>query len=164
MGSNQTIIAPLVNANIRPYAFQFYARDFYKAYKKHKDGLPFSPARFFLLSRSIELAAKSLYLADGMPAEDLNNINHDLSKACDPDILKKFGVSLSSDQISELLKANDYYKHKGFEYFLYKYGNWKSSDFGSSGPQMALTGWPNLPDVNILESIVDLLLSIKLPD
>jgi hypothetical protein len=164
MELGQTIGPPLVDANIRPLAYQYYAKDFYEAYKKHKDGPKFSPARFFLISRSIELAAKSLQLADGLPAEDLNNINHDLSKACNPDILNKFGISLSTKQISELEKANDYYKNKGFEYFLYKIGNRRSSNFGSSGPQMALTGWPNLPDVDILETIVDSLISVKLPD
>lgn len=165
MESSQTVGPPLVDANIRPLAFQYYARDFYEAYKKHKVGLKFSPARFFLISRSIELAAKSLHLAAGKQADDLNNnIGHDLLNACDSDILKKSGISLSSTQINELQRANDYYKNKGFEYFLYKYGDYKNSNYGSSGPQKLWEVWPNLPDVNILESIVDLLLSVKLPD
>src|SRR3990167_874122 len=164
MGFNQKIEAPFLDANIRPFAFQHYAKDFYEAYKKHRNGPKFSPARLFLLSRSIDLAAKCLHLADGRPSEDLGNISHDLNKACDSDILKKFGIILSSDQINELKKANDYYQYKGFEYFLYKYGDWKGSDFGSSGPQNALLGWPDLPDESILESIADMLLSTKLPD
>jgi len=164
MESTQAIEAPFVKVKFRPFAFQYYAKDFYEAYKKHKDGPPFSPARYFLISRSIELAAKSLHLEVGKKAEDLNNARHDLLEACNSDILKKFDITFSDEQISELKKANDYYKDKGFEYFLYKTGDWKSSDFGSSGPQKVLTGWPDLPDVNILESIVDLLLSVKLSD
>jgi hypothetical protein len=162
MTHQQNMGIPLVDANIRPFAFQYYARDFYEAYKKHKSGPRFSPARYFLLSRSIELAAKSLHLADGKPAEELGNVNHNLESACDTTILNQFGISLNSQQLTELKKANDYYQHKGFEYYLYKSGDWKGSDFGSSGPEKTLQGWPDLPDLNTLESIFEMLLSIDL--
>ncbi len=61
--STNTVIGVVAgNGNNDPFAFQWYAKDFYEAYKKHKGGSRFSPARLFLLSRSIELAAKALHL------------------------------------------------------------------------------------------------------
>src|SRR5215217_585531 len=71
--SDQITNVPPANVGITPFAFQHYAKDFYEAYKKHKGGPQFSPASFFLITRSIELAAKSLHLADGRTAKDLTS-------------------------------------------------------------------------------------------
>jgi hypothetical protein len=74
MAENETIKPRSFAARIDPYAFQQYAKDFfdaYKAYKKHKSGPPFSPARFFLLARSIELAAKGHHQRRGCGKEKL---------------------------------------------------------------------------------------------
>src|SRR5437867_6574175 len=51
---NSTQVEPDgINANIAPFAFQYYARDFLEAYTKDKGGSQFSPARLFLLGRCI---------------------------------------------------------------------------------------------------------------
>jgi hypothetical protein len=56
----------------------------------------------------------------------------------------------------ELKKANRYYKGKGFEYFLF---NLPGTSLDRSGPQQALSGWPDPPDENILEAILGKLLT-----
>jgi hypothetical protein len=146
-----------LNANITPFAFQHYARDFYSAFKKHQGGPPFSPARLFLLSRSIELAAKALHFQAGATSDGVRDINHDLEAACGASTLAKFGVVLTTQEVEELSKANAYYKGKGFEYFLFKHG---ATQFDRSGPQMALAGWPDLPDETVLEALLKRLLNL----
>jgi hypothetical protein len=147
------------HANVTPYAFQHYARDFYSAFKKQQGGPPFSPARLFLLSRSIELAAKSLHFQAGVTSSAVRDIDHDLEAACGVHILAAFGVVLTSQEAEELSKANAYYKGKGFEYFLFKQS---ATAFDRSGPQMALAGWPDLPDEAVLEALLEQLLNVPL--
>lgn len=142
-----------------PFAFQHYARDFFEAYKKHKGGWRFSPARLFLLARSIELAAKGLHLGQGRTHNDVFALKHDLEAACQPQILATYGISLDPAEEVELKKANEYYKRKGFEYFLYKLPGVAED---RSGPQQALSGWPALPDESILESVLAKLLEPRL--
>jgi len=77
LSRDQVIKVGGINVHISPYAFQHYAKDFYEAYKKHKRGPKFSPARFFLITRSIELAAKSLHLGRGRTAEYLRKLGHE---------------------------------------------------------------------------------------
>jgi hypothetical protein len=146
-------------ANISPHAFQYYARDFYNAYTNHKGGRKFSPARLFLLSRSIELAAKALHLAQGSAAKKLSHINHDLELVCDQQILSAYGITQTYTELFELKKANKYYKGKGFEYFLFRF---PGVAIERTGPQQALSGWPDLPEESILEGLLDRLLTPKL--
>jgi hypothetical protein len=141
------------------FAFQFYARDFFEAYKKHKVGPRFSPARLFLLTRSIELAAKGLHLGQGRTHKDVFALKHDLEATCQPQILATYGISLEPAEEAELKKANEYYKRKGFEYFLYSL---PGVPVDRSGPQQALSGWPALPDESILESLLCRLLEPSL--
>src|SRR5215208_327523 len=107
--SDQIITVPSANISITPFAFQHYAKDFYEAYKKHKGGPKFSPARFFLITRSIELAAKSLHLAGGRTAKDVKDLDHDLEAACEAAVLGHFGINFTSDEAVELQKATQYY-------------------------------------------------------
>ena len=147
------------DANITPFAFQHYARDFYSAFKKHHGGPPFSPARLFLLSRSIELAAKSLHFQSGATSDAVRNINHDLEAVCGASTLVRFGVVLTTQELEEISKANAYYKGKGFEYFLFKQS---AVQFNRSSPQLALAGWPHLPDETVLEGLLERLLRVPL--
>lgn len=157
--SDQVINVPSANLSITPFAFQHYAKDFYEAYTKHKAGPKFSPARFFLLTRSIELAAKSLHLAAGRSADDVIDLGHDLEAACEAGALEHFGITLIPAETVELQKANQYYKAKGFEYFLFKF---PGVPMERSGPQQALSGWPGLPDESVLESLLIKLVTPKL--
>jgi len=157
--SNQVINVPSTSVSITPFAFQHYAKDFYEAYQKHKGGPKFSPARFFLITRSIELAAKSLHLAAGRTAKDLKELGHDLEAACEGSVLAQFRITLTSTEAEELKKANQYYEGKGFEYFLFKF---PGVSMERSGPQQALSGWRGLPDETVLESLLLKLVSPKL--
>lgn len=159
MATHQIIGAGGIDANITPFAFQHYAKDFLEAYGKHKGGTKFSPARLFLIARSIELAAKSLHLAQGAELSKIRSMNHDLEAACEPGILAVYGIALTSAEQVELKRANKYYKGKGFEYFLFKFPGVSDE---RSGPQQALSGWPELPDENVLEVVCNKLLTPRL--
>jgi hypothetical protein len=148
-----------IDANMTPLAFQHYAKDFLEAYTKHKGGIKFSPARLFLIARSIELAAKSLHLAQGKGLSEIRKMNHDLEAACDARTLAAYGIAPTSAERVELKRANKYYRGKGFEYFLFKYPGVSDE---RSGPQQALSGWPDLPDENILEELCNRLLTPRL--
>ncbi len=136
MARKQVVRLAGFDVGIAPFAFQFYARDSYRAYKAYPATGSFSPARLFLLARSIELAAKALYVSAGRTAADLHQINHDLLKACDPSILSTRGISLAANEEMELKKANEYYSRKGFEYFFFRL---KGVAEDCSGPQAACT-------------------------
>ena len=157
--SNQIIRPSGINAGIAPFAFQHYAKDFHEAYKKHKGSAKFSPARLFLLSRSLELAAKGLHLGQGRSLKDLFRIRHDLTAACEPATLAKYGITLTNEEQVDLKKANKYYEGKGFEYFLF---NFPGVPIERSGPQQALSGWPDLPDESVLEVLLGKLLTPRL--
>ena len=133
-----------------------YAEDFHDAYRNHHSKSKFSPARLFLLTRSIELAAKSLRLWQGESPDDILQLRHDLEKVCDGAFLSRCGLTLSTSELEELRKANDYYENKGFEYFFFKV---RGRSWGTSGPERAAMGWPGLPDESVLEEVLTRLLS-----
>src|SRR5580658_504835 len=105
-------IFSLAEGEMIPYAFQHYAKDFYEAYKKHKSNQRFSPARFFLLTRSIELAGKALHAGNGF--RNFRKLGHGLKAACKAGVLAKYAITLTSAEQAELRKADRYYKVKGF--------------------------------------------------
>ncbi len=148
-----------IDANITPFAFQHYAKDFFEAYKKHKGVTKFSPARLFLIARSIELALKSLHLAQGEAPSKIKKIDHDLEVACEKRILDAYGITLTSAEQMELKRANKYYKGKGFEYFLFRF---PGVSLERSGPQQAASGWRDLPDESVLEGLCIKLLTPNL--
>lgn len=160
--AEQIIDALGIDANISPFAFQLWAKDFYGAYKAHQNTAPFSPARFYLLSRSLELALKALHLDTGATVETLRKIGHDLEKACDAQLLAGYQIQVTPEEQSELSKANAFYKHKGFEYFLFRAPFLGGVPEERSGPQLAATAYPNLPEESSLESLLQKLLEPKL--
>jgi len=160
MVENITLGPPLITANITPFAFRLYAKDFYGAYKSYKPSISFSRAKFYLICMSIELAAKTLHADQGKKYKGLRNLGHCLKRACGKSTLNKYEIGLSKSEIAELAKANKYYKPKGFEYFLFNHPD--IDDPNISGPQLALTGYPNLPKLKVLESIANKLLKVPL--
>ena len=159
MTTTQRIQPQGFNANITPFAFQHYAKDFYSAYGQYKANAAFSPARLFLVCSSIELAAKALHFSTGQPTDQIKKLNHDLVAACDETVLANSHVVLSQAEKENLEKANKYYKDKGFEYFLFKYSN---VPVDHSGPQLAAQGWPDRPDETVLAGVVEKLVAVKL--
>ncbi len=160
MAESQTISAPFLEVNLTPLAFRLYAKDYYDAYKSYIPEQSFSRAKYFLLCMSIELAAKTLYVDQGKNHKDLLKISHDLECACSENVLNIYNLSLSTKEIDELKKANSYYSTKGFEYFIFKHPD--IQDPNRTGGQLAMEGYPDLPNLDILEEILIKLLSADL--
>ena len=98
-------------------------------------------------------------MAAGSIARDLHQINHDLLYACPPSVLAAQGITLTPKEQTELRKANEYYSNKGFEYFFFQL---RGVPEDRSGPQAALSGWPNCPDESTLEAVLEKLLAVRL--
>jgi hypothetical protein len=159
---NLTIVAEPIEINdFSPFAFQWYAKDFYEAYKayrqKGQEGeIGFSPARLTLLAQAIELAAKSLHVHQGKRHKDLKDISHDLVKACEPSILNVYGITLTADEAMELKKMSELNKVKAFEYFWPLSRDHKPE---LAGVMHALTGRKDLPDESVVEGLLIKLLA-----
>jgi hypothetical protein len=135
---------------MRPFAFQYYAKDFFAAYRSHRNTDKFSPARLFLICMSIELAAKAFHVAEGKSGDDLKKkLGHRLGRACNLSVLAKYGIALEIPELVELDRADDYYVERGFQYFIFG-----PTDAGG-GPTLALRGWPDLPNEQILVTIFE---------
>jgi hypothetical protein len=148
---NYQITPEPVHINLSPSAFQWYAKDFFEAYKKVKGETRFSPTRLTLLAQAVELAAKSLHVHQGKRNADLRKLGHDLVKACDSSILGAYGITLTTDEATELKKMSDLHKAKASEYFWFR-----STDFTPelAGVMHALTGRKGLPDESIVEELL----------
>jgi len=148
--------------NLSPFAFQWYAKDFYeayKAYKKLKDVVKFSPALLTLLAQAIELAAKSMHVDQGKNDHDLRTISHDLIKACDPVILGKYGITITANEATELQKLSDLYEAKAFEYFWFlpkgtKRNKANPDQARIAGITHAITGRDDMPNEDIAEALL----------
>ena len=154
---NAVITPAPIQLNISPLAFQWYAQDFYEAYKKVKDGTSFSPARLTLLAQAVELAAKSLHVDQGKGDKDLRKIGHDLAKACDITILGLYGITLSETERTELKKLGDLHTARAFAYFWFHphgQSNRQTSSAEAHGIMHALTGRKNLPNESIVEELL----------
>ncbi len=126
-----------------PPARVLWAREFYRAANHSRsEDKKFSPVQYFLYGRALELVLKSFLLAKGWQQEKLKSrIYHDLMKALNK--AKAEGLesyaSVSESEVAEVKKANRYYKSKGFEYFEVL---------------PAMTGYPDLPDLEQLDNLV----------
>jgi len=142
---NITIKADPIHVHISPYGLFYYGKEFFNAAKGVVQSTKYSPVPYYLYCHSIELLLKSFLLVEGVPKKELKKqklYGHDLEK-----ILKgaqKLGLSkfvkIRPEQGKEILKANEYYNipHKGFEYFEVV---------------QAVTGYPELPDLSLLEKV-----------
>jgi hypothetical protein len=115
-----TIHVQTARINIGPTGFIVYARDFLDGFKSYDPTVPFSPAKNYLVCRSIELSFKSFLSLKSERHNDLKKkIGHDLHKALNKS--KELGIQstvrMSTEEESELMKANEWYHRKGFEYF-----------------------------------------------
>lgn len=81
---------------------------------------PYSSARFFAVTRSIELFLKAFLSAKGRSLVDLSStaLAHDLERLLDLALSMGLGqiVSLDQEQQVAIRKANKYYVEKVFEY------------------------------------------------
>jgi hypothetical protein len=158
---NRRITVEPIQVNLSPFAFQWYAKDFYEAYKKHKGEAPFSPARLTLLAQAVELAAKSLHVHQGKRDADLRKLGHNLVKACDTTVLAAYGITVTADEARELQKLSTLNEAKAFEYFWFRLpGSEDSPEL--TGVVHAVTGRKGLPDESIVEGLLTKLLAPKM--
>jgi hypothetical protein len=154
-----TVSPEPVQVNLSPFGFQWYAKDFFEAYKKVKGGAPYSPARLTLLARALELAAKSLHVHQGRRDADLRKLGHNIVRACDNSILAAYGIALTADEVTELRKISDLNESKMFEYFWFRSPGY-TPELG--GVVHAITGRKGLPHEETLEGLLVRLLSPKM--
>jgi hypothetical protein len=130
--------------NVSPLGFIIYAKEFFNTARSFKSTKPFSPLPYYLFCHALELSLKGFLLAKGISKKDLQKrekVGHDLLKVLDEAIARGLDkiVPVSAMQRNEIAKANDYYLNKYFEYFeVIK----------------AVTGYPDLPDMAILEKLI----------
>jgi hypothetical protein len=121
MSKKYFIKAENVKLNITPLGFFKYASDYFDTANKWTVDTKFSPVPYFLYCRTIELALKSYLLAKGTELKWIKKkLSHDLNKALEHAIKNCLEQVLvvTDDDKKEIAKANEYYKSKGFEYFL----------------------------------------------
>lgn len=109
--------------NFSPYGFISYSQDFYQAFCNHITDRPFSPAKYYLGCKSIELSLKAFLLLNGKSRNYISNtISHNLEKSlekCNEFRLQSL-VSISANQEKEIVNLNSWYERKGFEFFEMK--------------------------------------------
>jgi hypothetical protein len=100
--------------------FFLYSEDFLAAYHAYSPNVPFSPAKCYLVCRSLELSLKAFLSSRGESVSDIKKeIGHDLGSALDKatnlGILDAVGMSAEDE--CEIRKANEWYQFKRLEYF-----------------------------------------------
>ena len=125
--------------------------------------MPFSPARLHLLSHAIELAAKSLHVAKGRAAKDLRNIGHDLLAACSPAILADFKLQMTAAEVDSCARQTSTTR-QGLRLLLVAVARVRQARRAPIGPQLALSGWPGLPNEPVLAGLLEKLLTPDLRD
>lgn len=122
MSSNPIVIKPEpVVVRISPLGFHRYASEFLRAARSVSVDSSFSPVPYYLYCRSLELALKAFLLTKNVSIRELKSrhLGHDLVKVLDK--AKTIGLgqlfTVTSAHERELVKANNYYTSKGFEYF-----------------------------------------------
>ena len=110
-----------VHYHLSPYAFVSYAEDFYDAAISHDSNKHFSPVSYYLICHSIELLLKAFLLLKGVSRGQLRarDMGHNLVNILDK--CKESGLSefylFDETKSNEILKLNEWYCRKGFEYF-----------------------------------------------
>lgn len=149
--ANLVVQVKTAHITMGPTGFIVYAADFLNAYANFETGKQFSPAKYYLVCRSVELSLKSYLLLKNVPFKNIKyKFRHDLHK-----ILKKSkelgidtDVGISSEEKAELEKSNSWYNRKGFEYF---------------DIQNIIESKGTLPNLNVMFNFADRLINILRP-
>ncbi len=142
---------PPIQIRMGPTGFIIYADDYLKAYNSFETDTPFSPAKYYLVCRSIELSLKSLLLVNNVPIKKIKrSLSHDLHKILRK--TKELGidgvVGITDEEKAEVEKANSWYKRKGFEYFSI---------------ENLVESKSTLPDLNIMHKLAERLIAVLTP-
>lgn len=133
-------------AYLDPIGFWNYARHFLTAARSARTDKEFSPVPYYLYCHGLELALKAFVLARGGTQHQLKSkIGHNLDRALRQAESKGLRdlVSLTQGETTQVQRANAYYDDKGFEYFT---------------AHPAVTGYPNLPELTLMDALLDRLL------
>ncbi len=142
------VAVPGLFVNLSPLAFHFYSSHFLKVARSIEPQTGFSPVPYYLYCRSLELSLKAFLLAKGISKDEIKRkpLCHHLKK-----ILKRADemglgslVVVSLIERQELSKANSYYKAKDFEY---------------ANISRAMKGYPDLPNLEVLDQMASRLLT-----
>jgi len=136
-------------ARMAPVGLYIYAEDFLNSYESlSKSKLPFSPSRYYLVLRSIELSLKAFLSCSGYSLEKLSGgpLGHDLVSLLDE--CEQEGIKVISDlkdkHKKEIRAASEYYIEKVFEY----------PAIGE-----AIRAYPKAPDLSILAEAASILVN-----
>ncbi len=124
-----------IGANLAPDAFEKWANHYIQCEKDYS-GIVFSPVRYFLLCRAIELATKSIHLNSMRQPEVKEKYGHDIFKAYS-ELPIEYQI-LTSNEKDLLVIASEIYNVKQFEYFE---------------PEDALTGYQRFPNLEPLRAL-----------
>lgn len=124
-----------IDANLAPDAFAKWANHYLQCELDYSLDC-FSPVRYFLLCRAIELAIKSIHLNRIGQPEVKATYGHNLLKAYQG--LPNEYLTLTEEEQDFLSNASAIYDGKEFEYF---------------SPEDSLTGYQRFPDIEALRAI-----------
>lgn len=149
--ANIVIKPKTAHITMGPTGFVVYARDFLNAYESFETDKPFSPAKYYLVCRSVELSLKSYLLLENVPIKKVKyDLSHNLHKMLRK--TKELGidtvVGITDEEKAEIEKANSWYNRKGFEYF---------------DIQNIVEGKDTLPNLNIMFNLANRLINILKP-
>ena len=148
MSSQVQVIRPVsIVDDISPLGYHRYAKQFHSAGQFIFPEKVFSPVRYYLYCRALELVLKSFLLAKGVTKSRLKrrDLGHNLESILG--LAEQYGITdvleISYQDRAIIAAANKAYLSKVFEYF----------DVDS-----ALGGYRNLPDLSRMSDLVGRLL------
>jgi len=121
MKGNIVINVETAKIRINPFGFHKYACDYLDSADKWTGEIRYSPVPYFLYCRAIELGLKAYLLSkDKKLAWIKNTLGHDLTKGLKNARLNSLDdlFDTTDNEAREIEIANNYYKTKGFEYFV----------------------------------------------
>jgi len=144
---NQVITVPAIHVNLTPFAFHHFAARYRDVARTAQVSSGFSPVPYYLYCRALELSFKAFLLLNGVTKKEIKAkaLGHDLVRNLDraEGLGLSSVVSVSAQEREEVVKANAYYFDKDFEY---------------ANIMRAVRGYRDLPDLAVLDGLVDNLL------
>jgi hypothetical protein len=143
----ELIMPPPIRLNLTPLAFHQFAERFRDVARVAQVPSGFSPVPYYLYCRAIELSLKAFLLLNGVTKVEISRrtLGHDLVRNLDR--AEALGLSaivpVTGEERMQVVKANAYYVDKDFEY---------------ANVMRAVRGYRDLPDLSVLDLLVDRLL------
>jgi len=145
------INVPTIHVNLTPFAFHHFATRYRDVARTSQVPTGFSPVPYYLYCRALELSFKAFLLLKGVTKKEIKSrtLGHDLVRNLERAHALGLSsiVAVSAQERGEILKANAYYIDKDFEY---------------ANIMRAVRAYPDLPDLTVLDGLVDnLLVALK---